>query len=168
MDISDPSPHSSPTHRPSPPIALDFHNDETKLPAPSLPRWTFPLYFPFSFATTACQPIRSATRVPRAYLSKVLQALVRGGVVQSQRGLGGGMTLVNSPQKLTILAVDNAVEPIERIRTCPLGLAAHGVHLCPLHRWLDNAMASDEEAFAATTLAELLALLRVVVGQRRM
>jgi len=101
--------------------------------------------------------VAEATRVPRAYLSKVLQALVRGRVVQSQRGLGGGMTLARSPEELTILAVVNAVEPIERIRTCPLGLAAHGVHLCPLHRRLDNAMASVEEAFAATTLAEVLA-----------
>jgi Rrf2 family protein len=108
-------------------------------------------------AARTTDQIAEATRVPRAYLSKVLQALVRGGVVQSQRGLGGGMTLVKSPEELTILAVVNAVEPIERIRTCPLGLAAHGVHLCPLHRRLDNAMASVEEAFAATTLAEVLA-----------
>jgi Rrf2 family nitric oxide-sensitive transcriptional repressor len=101
--------------------------------------------------------VAEATRVPRAYLSKVLQGLVRGGVVQSQRGLGGGMTLVKSPKDLTILEVVNAVEPIERIRTCPLGLAAHGVRLCPLHRRLDNALAMVEEAFATTTLAEVLA-----------
>jgi len=101
--------------------------------------------------------VAEATRVPRAYLSKVLQGLVRGGVVQSQRGLGGGMTLAKSPEDLTILEVVNAVEPIQRIHTCPLGLAAHGVRLCPLHRRLDNALAMVEEAFATTTLAELLA-----------
>ena len=101
--------------------------------------------------------IAEATRVPRAYLSKVLQGLIRGGVAQSQRGLGGGMTLVKSPEELTILEVINSVEPIGRIHTCPLGLAAHGVRLCPLHRRLDNALATVEEAFAATTLAEVLA-----------
>jgi Rrf2 family transcriptional regulator, nitric oxide-sensitive transcriptional repressor len=82
---------------------------------------------------------------------------VRGGVVQSQRGLGGGMTLSKSPDEVTILEVVNAVEPIQRIRTCPLGLAAHGVQLCPLHRRLDNALATVEEAFASSTLAEILA-----------
>jgi Rrf2 family protein len=101
--------------------------------------------------------IASVTRVPRAYLSKVIQGLARGGIVQSQRGLGGGVTLSISPDRLTILQVINAVEPIERIRTCPLGLAAHGVRLCPLHRRLDNALALVEEAFASTTLAEVLA-----------
>jgi Rrf2 family protein len=101
--------------------------------------------------------IAAATRVPRAYLSKVLQGLARGGIVHSQRGLGGGVTLSQRPEELSILQVVNAVEPIQRIRTCPLGLAAHGVRLCPLHRRLDNALAMVEEAFASTTLAEVLA-----------
>jgi Rrf2 family transcriptional regulator, nitric oxide-sensitive transcriptional repressor len=101
--------------------------------------------------------IAEATRVPRAYLSKVLQSLSRAGVVNSQRGLGGGMALAKSASELTILEVVNAVEPIQRIRACPLGLAAHGVRLCPLHRRLDNALATVEEAFGNTTLAEVLA-----------
>jgi Rrf2 family transcriptional regulator, nitric oxide-sensitive transcriptional repressor len=101
--------------------------------------------------------IAEATRVPKAYLSKVLQGLSRAGVVHSQRGIGGGMTLVKPPAELTILDVIDAVEPIGRIRTCPLGLEAHGVRLCPLHRRLDEAMAMVEDAFRRTTLAEVLA-----------
>jgi Rrf2 family protein len=101
--------------------------------------------------------IAAATLVPRAYLSKVLQSLARAGVVQSQRGLGGGMTLGKAPEDLTILEVVNAVEPLQRIRTCPLGLAAHGVRLCPLHSRLDAALATVEEALGSSTLAELLA-----------
>jgi Rrf2 family transcriptional regulator, nitric oxide-sensitive transcriptional repressor len=101
--------------------------------------------------------IATATRVPKAYLSKVLQGLVRAGVVHSQRGLGGGMALVKAPSDLTILEVVNAVEPIGRIRQCPLGLKSHGLSLCPLHRRLDDALASVEEAFRNTTLAEVLA-----------
>jgi Rrf2 family transcriptional regulator, nitric oxide-sensitive transcriptional repressor len=101
--------------------------------------------------------IAKATRVPRAYLSKVLQSLARSGLVHSRRGLGGGIALTKSPDDLTILEVVNAVEPLQRIRTCPLGLAAHGVHLCPLHRRLDNALAQVEQAFGSSTLAEVLA-----------
>lgn len=103
------------------------------------------------------EQIAEVTLVPRAYLSKVLQALVRGGVVHSQRGIGGGITLVKPPDSLTILEVVNAVEPIQRIRTCPLGLAAHGVRLCPLHKRMDAALAMVEDAFRSTTLAEVLA-----------
>jgi Rrf2 family nitric oxide-sensitive transcriptional repressor len=101
--------------------------------------------------------IAATTLVPKAYLSKVLQALVRGGIVKSQRGGAGGMTLVNTPAKISILDVVNAVEPIQRIKTCPLGIKTHGHKLCPLHRRMDNALAATEKAFASTTLAEVLA-----------
>jgi Rrf2 family transcriptional regulator, nitric oxide-sensitive transcriptional repressor len=101
--------------------------------------------------------IATATLVPKAYLSKVLQGLCHAKIVQSKRGLGGGIVLTKSPSDLTVLEVVNAVEPIGRIRECPLGLTAHGVRLCPLHKRLDNAIALVEEAFRQTTLAEILA-----------
>jgi Rrf2 family protein len=100
--------------------------------------------------------IAAATRVPKAYLSKVLQGLSQANIVHSKRGLGGGMVLTKLPSKLTILEVVNAVEPIHRIRECPLGLAAHGVRLCPLHKRLDDALAMVEKAFRQTTLSEIL------------
>ena len=108
-------------------------------------------------APLTTEQIAAKTLVPRAYLSKVLQSLGRAGLVHSQRGMGGGMTLTREPDQMTILDVVNAVEPIQRITTCPLGLKTHGVRLCPLHRRLDNALLSVEQAFAQTTLAEVLA-----------
>lgn len=113
-----------------------------------------------AYRTPACQTteqIATATKVPQAYLAKVLQELTRAGLVHSRRGIGGGMTLTKSPAELTILEVVNAVDPITRIRECPLGLKAHGVRLCPLHSRLDKALAHVEAAFAGTTLAEVLA-----------
>jgi Rrf2 family protein len=103
------------------------------------------------------EQVAEATRVPPAYLSKVLQALSRGGIVKSQRGVGGGISLARPAEELTILEVVNAVEPIQRIKSCPLGLKSHGVRLCPLHRRIDDAMATVEAAFGSTTLAEILA-----------
>ena len=50
----------------------------------------------------------------------------------------------------------NAVEPLQRIRTCPLGISTHGSQLCPLHRRIDAVLAVVEEQFARTTLAEIL------------
>lgn len=100
--------------------------------------------------------IAQATQVPRPYLAKVLQSLNRAGIVRSQRGLGGGITLSSNASKLTILQIINAVEPIQRIHTCPLKLSSHGIRLCSLHRRLDDALAGVEKAFNQTTLAEIL------------
>src|SRR4051812_42572173 len=95
-------------------------------------------------AARTVEQIAAVTKVRPAYLAKVIQKLVHQGVLRSQRGIGGGISLVKSPAELTILEVVNAVDPIQRIRHCPLGLAAHGVHLCPLHRRLDDALAQVE------------------------
>ncbi|MEZ6045131.1 MAG: Rrf2 family transcriptional regulator [Planctomycetaceae bacterium] len=103
------------------------------------------------------EQIAEATMVPKAYLSKVLQGLSRAGIVNSQRGIRGGMSLSKSPEELTILEVVNSVDPIQRIQQCPLGLKSHGGNLCPLHRRMDDSLASVEKTFAATTLAEILA-----------
>jgi Rrf2 family nitric oxide-sensitive transcriptional repressor len=107
-------------------------------------------------ARTTAQ-IADATRVPKDYLSKILQGLAKKGIVDTQRGVGGGISLAKKPTEVTILDVINAVEPIKRYPACPLNLPNHGTNLCPLHRRMDNAMATVEEAFRNSTLAEVLA-----------
>jgi len=101
--------------------------------------------------------IAAQTRVPAGYLSKVLQALGRANLVSSQRGLYGGFTLARPPHRISVLEVVNAVDPIQRIETCPLGLKSHGRELCALHRRLDDAIAHIEKAFSESTVADLLA-----------
>ena len=102
------------------------------------------------------QQIADVTKVPQAYLSKVLQSLSKNGVVRSQRGIGGGISLIKKPEELTILEVVNAVDPIQRIHTCPLGIKSHGETLCPLHRRIDESIATMEAAFQNSTLADIL------------
>ncbi|HZS52225.1 MAG TPA: Rrf2 family transcriptional regulator [Bryobacterales bacterium] len=102
------------------------------------------------------QQIAAASQAPPDYLAKVLQLLGRAGLVRAHRGLHGGFSLARPPERLTILQIVNAVDPIRRISECPLQLDAHAVHLCPLHRRLDEAMAMIEKALASSTLAELI------------
>lgn len=101
--------------------------------------------------------LAEASKIPAHYLAKVLQDLRRAELVSSQRGAGGGFVLGRPPSEITVLEVVNALDPIERITTCPLKLKAHGTNLCPLHRKLDDAMATVQRAFGKTTLEELAA-----------
>jgi Rrf2 family nitric oxide-sensitive transcriptional repressor len=100
--------------------------------------------------------IAAGTRTPPAYVSKVLQLLAKAGLVRSQRGLGGGFRLAGDSMQITVLDVINAVDPLERILTCPLGLKAHGSNLCPLHYGLNEVVIQMEATFAKTKLADLL------------
>jgi Rrf2 family nitric oxide-sensitive transcriptional repressor len=99
--------------------------------------------------------ISAATEVPSAYLSKVLQTLGKAGVVRSQRGLGGGFSLARPSDSLTVLEVINAVDPLQRIHSCPLNLREHRTRLCPLHARLDAAVAMIEDAFSKCTIMDL-------------
>jgi Rrf2 family protein len=99
--------------------------------------------------------LAEVTKVPRRYLHKVLQDLVRGALLRSQPGPGGGYSLAKPPEKITILDVVNATAPLERIKHCPLGLPSH-TRLCPLHKELDRVYASAEVAFSRVTLAQLM------------
>lgn len=100
--------------------------------------------------------IAEGTQAAPGYLVKVLQSLTRAGILSAQRGSHGGFTLERNPADLTALEVVNAVDPVERIRTCPLGLEAHGDCLCPMHKRIDDALANFEQSFGASTIAELI------------
>lgn len=102
------------------------------------------------------QQISDGCKVPLSYLSKVLQPLSRVGMVSAQRGLGGGYVLEKGVEEISLLDVINAVEPVQRIRSCPLKIASHGSRLCALHQTLDDAMAESERQFGAVTIGQLL------------
>ena len=103
------------------------------------------------------EQIAGASRVPSGYLAKILQWLTRAGIVVSQRGIGGGFTLARGAADISILDVINAVDPVARITRCPLDLPEHRDGLCPLHKALDAAIATVQEAFAGRSLEDLVA-----------
>lgn len=102
------------------------------------------------------QQLSELTETPAPYLSKLMQTLVRFELVQSRRGVNGGFVLARRPEDMTIFDVVQAVEPLKRIRKCPLNIGEHSGALCPLHRRLDEALEMVERSFRETTLADLL------------
>ena len=100
--------------------------------------------------------IAEGTHSAPGYLVKVLQGLARAEILSAQRGSHGGFTLVRDPAELTALEVINAIDPIERIRRCPLGLEAHSECLCPMHQRIDDALATIEASFRDSTVNDLI------------
>lgn len=102
------------------------------------------------------EEIARSTKVPVGYLAKIMQGLSRSRLVNSQRGLHGGFTLVSSTEALTIYDVVQAVDPIMRIERCPLQLEGHGGELCPLHKTMDQAIAGVESLYRSTTIDQMI------------
>ena len=96
------------------------------------------------------------TKVPPNYLAKVLQQLAGAKLIVGRRGVGGGYKLAKPAGQVRLLEVINAVSRVERITSCPLGLANHGPNLCPLHRRADEAAAAVIKVYNGVTLQDLL------------
>lgn len=106
-------------------------------------------------APEACttQHIAENTRVPGAYLAKVLQSLRRGGLISSRRGVGGGVKLARPPKKINLLEVINAVEPLERSVESPK--RAPSSTLVGLNRRLDGMLEQLQKSCSSTSLADV-------------
>jgi Rrf2 family protein len=101
------------------------------------------------------QEVAKGTRVPPGYLAKVIQLLGRAGLINARRGLHGGSMLARPASEISMLDVIQAIEPINRIETCPLGLTGHTV-LCPVHKRLDDAIEAVQQMFAEVSIQGLL------------
>lgn len=78
--------------------------------------------------------LASAAQVPAPYLSKIVQTLARKGLVTTQRGIGGGVSLARSPEDITIYDLCVALDDPIILQRCMLGTAeCSDVRACPCH-----------------------------------
>jgi Rrf2 family transcriptional regulator, cysteine metabolism repressor len=97
-------------------------------------------------------------RVPLRFLEHQLAALHKGGIVSSQRGAGGGCTLVRDPSEIRISEVIEVLEgPMSAMycldphdETCP------NTHHCGLQELWTKVEQAVRSVFEQTTLADLV------------
>lgn len=98
-------------------------------------------------------------KAPPNYLGKLLQSLATHGLLESQKGRGGGFRLARDPRKTTVFAVVEPIDRVSRWNGCFLGRRrCSDGHPCPVHeRWgavRDNYL----EFLQSTTIADLAEL----------
>lgn len=78
--------------------------------------------------------LAAALNVPATYLAKVLQGLIRVGLLRTVRGPGGGVRLARPAREIRLWDVLEAVEPAGELEGCCLGLKECSDRSpCPLH-----------------------------------
>jgi Rrf2 family protein len=102
--------------------------------------------------------LSEATDVSGHFLSKVLQRLVRSGLIRSQRGSGGGYALAVSGKGVSLLEVVEAMEGPVRLNQClEEGPSCERKSWCPAHLVWAEAQAAVGKVLAAATIAALAA-----------
>lgn len=96
--------------------------------------------------------------VPAAYLAKIINTLARRGVVRTQRGAGGGVTLARPADQITLLDLCGALDdPIVTPR-CMLGNAVCSDDRdCPAHAFCVDCRAKMRAFLSRTTVADMAA-----------
>ncbi len=107
-------------------------------------------------AVVSKQEICAAEGITPAFLTKILQPLIRSGLVRSKRGVAGGFALARNPAQVTLLDVMKAVDEPLTLNLCLLeGHPCERECTCPVHDLWTEARERLEEIFGRRSLAEL-------------
>lgn len=109
----------------------------------------------------ASREVADAYSLPLPVVSKVLKTLHDGGVVSSQRGVGGGYTLVGSPEEMTLGRLLEVLEGPWDLVECETvdthGKATCAIRSCCTSRgFMSGINRTIKHAFEQVTLADLM------------
>jgi Rrf2 family protein len=94
---------------------------------------------------------------PKNYLGKILQQLCRDGLLESQKGLGGGFRLARDAGEISLLDIVAPIEHIHRWAGCILGQAACSEDdPCPIHNDWKGVKEAYLKLLTETTIVDLV------------
>jgi len=97
-----------------------------------------------------------ATSAPQSFLSKVLQALCRAGLIASRRGQTGGFELLPAGRKASLSKVIEAIEGPINLNICVhSGASCKRKSYCPAHIVWINAQAAMLGVLSTATVGDL-------------
>ncbi len=100
--------------------------------------------------------VTSDDTLPRHFVGKIFQSLVRNGMLNSAKGRGGGFALRQPPEEIRLLDIVQAVDGIEWLTRCVVGLAKCDDHQpCPQHDGWKLVRGHLERFLTETTLADM-------------
>jgi len=102
--------------------------------------------------------IAEAAEVPAPYLAKIIHALGKRGLVNTQRGIGGGVTLAVDAKNITLHDLCEALGDPVLQRRCMLGTAiCSDERACPAHAFWVAQRAKAAEYLRSMTIADVAA-----------
>lgn len=102
--------------------------------------------------------IAEAADIPAPYLAKIIQSLARKGLVLTQRGIGGGVTLARPADAMSLYELCVALDDPAVQQRCMLGTAqCSDERACPAHRFWTQQRARQVEFLQRMTVADVAA-----------
>src|SRR6056297_12966 len=94
--------------------------------------------------------------IPKHFLSKILQQLVREKLLCSMKGPHGGFRLSRDPATITLIDIVDAIDGVEIFGECGIGLRqCTEAEPCPIHDDFKTLREQVKELFQTKTLEAL-------------
>ena len=101
--------------------------------------------------------ISESTKIPQAYLSKLMQKLTRHQLISSVRGPNGGFYLTEENRKVSLLEIVTVIDGDVRLTSCMLGLhKCNENHPCPIHHLVGDTKTNFMKKLELTSVQELV------------
>lgn len=95
--------------------------------------------------------------VTPAFLTKILQPLIKAGIVSSQRGVGGGFLLARDPNEITLLDILQAEEGQLKLNHCLVDTdVCHRDAYCSAHEVWHEAQAKMAQVLQRYSVADMV------------
>jgi Rrf2 family protein len=99
--------------------------------------------------------------LPRDFVAKIFQKLVRGGILRSAKGRGGGFALARPQHEITLMDIVEAVEGPQMLDACVVGFERCNDQMpCAQHDLYKPIRQRLKDYLRTTTLADMAASLR--------
>ncbi len=103
--------------------------------------------------TVSVSRVAERNGIPETALAKVVQQLVRAGIAEGTRGVGGGYRLTRKPREISVLDVIRVFEPAESRAPRELRQGFAFARLGPLFAEVYEMVQSTFESITLETLA---------------
>jgi len=94
--------------------------------------------------------------VPRHFLGKIMNKVVKRGILSSTKGPNGGFSLNNNTLYTSLLLLVEAMDGLEQFDGCVLRLRKCSEHPCPLHHSMVTHKNDLLKIFSDTNIGNLL------------
>jgi Rrf2 family protein len=102
------------------------------------------------------EEVSKELKVPKEFVSKVMQILTNSGIVGSKKGKSGGFFLAKKPSEIKLIDIVEAIDGLDVFKSCILGFPGCSVETpCPVHNKWGKLRDEAFKMLSKETLANL-------------
>lgn len=104
----------------------------------------------------SAEDISKVLKIPREFISKILQSLRESGLISSSKGKSGGFTLAKPASRIKLIDVVAAIDGLDMFDSCVLGFPeCSPTHPCPVHNTWGSLRNQTYDMLTSETIDKL-------------